>query len=197
MNYIIVFDHPYTLSSSQNVPHRRSYSAAVAQHTIDYLKKAGHSVDVIDLHQDNFDPVMHAADLAAWRTKASLNPQVDDYFDRLKSADEIIFVFPLWWEVMPAMTKGFIDKVFSKNRIVSKHPKVILPKQPTIQILTVGGTPTLLYRVVYGNPVMKALGRGTFKKIGLKKVRWHHFNPEDETVSKRQRDLEHIEKYLK
>lgn len=128
MNYIIVFDHPYTLSSSQNVPHRRSYSAAVAQHTIDYLKKAGHSVDVIDLHQDNFDPVMHAADLAAWRTKASLNPQVDDYFDRLKSADEIIFVFPLWWEVMPAMTKGFIDKVFSKNRIVSKHPQSHLAK---------------------------------------------------------------------
>lgn len=196
MKTVIIFDHPYTLSASRNEPHNRSYSAAVAQSTVDYLTIKGGEVDIIDLNKDGFDPVMHPEDLTAWRTRQSINAQVDDYFQRLMTADQIIFIFPIWWEVMPAMTKGFIDKVFSKNRMISTNPRVVLPKNPVIRIFTIAGTPTLLYRLKYGNPIMKALSRGTFKKIGLKKIKWHNFNAEDESPKKRQADLNQIQKYL-
>ncbi|PAK83070.1 NAD(P)H-dependent oxidoreductase [Lentilactobacillus parakefiri] len=196
MKYILIFDHPYTLSASNNQPHHRSYSAAVAKQTIDYLTDKGNTVDVIDLHQDRFDPVMHEEDLTAWRTKVPISAQVDNYFERLKVADEIIFIFPIWWELMPAMTKGFIDKAFSKNRAVSMHPRVVLEKNPVIRIFTIAGTPTFLYRLKYGNPIIKAMATGTFKKIGLKKIKWHNFNAEDESPQKRQADLTQIQKYL-
>ena len=196
MKYVIIFAHPYTLSAANNEPHHRSYSAAVAKQTINYLTAQGHEVDVIDLNQDHFDPVMHAKDLSAWRTRTPINDQVDRYFERLKTADEIIFIFPIWWELMPAMTKGFIDKVFSKNRAVSMHPRVVLEKNPIIRIFTIAGTPTFLYKLKYGNPIMKALATGTFKKIGLKKIKWHNFNAEDESPQKRQADLAHIQKFL-
>ena len=65
MKYILIFDHPYTLSASNNQPNHRSYSAAVAKQTIDYLTDKGNTVDVIDLHQDRFDPVMHEENLTA------------------------------------------------------------------------------------------------------------------------------------
>lgn len=196
MKTILIFDHPYTLAASHNQPHFRSYSAAVAQKVIDHLHQKNINVDIIDLHQDKFDPVMHAEDLNNWRTKRSLNSQVDHYFNQLLQADQIVFVFPIWWELMPAMTKGFIDKVLSKNRLQSSNPRVVLPKNPKITILTIAGTPTFLYKVKYGNPVLKALYRGTFKKIGLKNVHWHNFNAEDESANKRAADLEHISKFL-
>lgn len=65
MKYVMIFDHPYTLSAANNEPHHRSYSAAIAKQTINYLTAQGHEVDVIDLNQDRFDPVMHAKDLSA------------------------------------------------------------------------------------------------------------------------------------
>ena len=40
-----------------------------------------------------------------------------DYQERLLKADEIVFIFPIWWEAMPAMTKGFFDKVIAKGII--------------------------------------------------------------------------------
>lgn len=69
MKTILIFDHPYTLAASHNQPHFRSYSAAVAQKVIDHLHQKNINVDIIDLHQDKFDPVMHAEDLNNWRTK--------------------------------------------------------------------------------------------------------------------------------
>lgn len=196
MKTVIIFDHPYTLTASDNQPHFRSYSAALAKATINRLKEMDQEVDVIDLHADHFDPVMHQNDLSNWRKEQSINSQVDQYFERLSSADHLIFIFPIWWKVMPAMTKGFIDKVFSKNRLVSAHPRIVLPKNPTIKFFTVSGTPTILYRLKYGNPIEKALSRGTFKKLGLKKVNWYNFNAEDQSAAKREKALKTIGKYL-
>lgn len=95
------------------------------------------------------------------------------------------------------MTKGFIDKVFSKNRIPKDSPKKLFANQPRIDIFTIAGTPTFLYRLKYGNPVIKSLKRGTFQKVGVNNVHWHNFNAEDESAAKRIADLAHIQKFLR
>jgi hypothetical protein len=79
-------------------------------------------VDLIDLHRDGFDPVMHEQDLAAWRMKSIVDDQAARYQERLKEAEHLVFVFPIWWESMPAGTKGFLDKVMTKG-IVYSEPK--------------------------------------------------------------------------
>jgi len=67
MKVLVVLDHPYTIASAQNVPHQRSFSAAVAAAAIRGARSAGHQVDLIDLAADGFQPAMTREDLAAWR----------------------------------------------------------------------------------------------------------------------------------
>jgi hypothetical protein len=51
--------------------------------------------------------------------------------------------------------------------------------------MTVSGTPTLIYRFWYGNPIVKVFKKGTFGKIGLKKFHWINFNAEELNLSGR------------
>ncbi|KRN28395.1 NADPH-quinone reductase (modulator of drug activity B) [Lactobacillus selangorensis] len=196
MKTVIIFDHPYTMAASNNIPHFRSYSAALAKHTQEFLEANGDSVDVIDLDADQFDPVMHQEDLTNWRMRRSISPQADDYYERINNADRLIFIFPVWWELMPAMMKGFIDKVFAKGKLVSTHPKVLLAKRPQIDVFTVAGTPTPLYKLYFRQPVVNALYRGTFKKLGMKHFKWLNFTPERQSEAKRIASLKRVDKVL-
>jgi NAD(P)H dehydrogenase (quinone) len=76
------------------------------------LKKAGGEVDLIDLNKDKFNPVMDEKDLVGFIKHEMIDPQSIDYVNRLKAADQLVLIFPIWWELMPAIMKGFIDKVF-------------------------------------------------------------------------------------
>lgn len=66
-----------------------------------------------------------------------------------------------------------------------------------IHVFTVMGTPKILYRLVFGNPVMKALYRGTFRKLNLTHVKWHNFTAEHLSSAKRTAVLNHLDQYLK
>lgn len=196
MKTVIVFDHPYTIAASHNQPHFRSYSAAIAQHAVDTLTHRGEIVDVIDLHADHFNPVMTATELTNWRTKQVVDTQAENYYQRLVAADQIIFIFPLWWEVTPAMTKGFLDKVLSKRHYQATRPR-LLPKKPRIVVLTTAGTPTSLYKWIFGNPVTKMLKRGTFNKLGLYNYHWLNFTPEKQSEASRTKSLAKIDRIIK
>lgn len=199
MRVLMVFDHPYGAEASENIPHRRSFSAAIAAAARRGLERAGHDVDLIDLHRDGFDPVMHEIDLAAWRQKSVVDDQAADYQSRLKLADHLVFVFPIWWEAMPASTKGFLDKVMTKGIVYSESK----PGRPFVNgvknlqgvtLMTVMTTPDLIYRWLFGNPITKILFRGTFRKIGVRRLRWLNFtNPSSRTLHERQRILQGVE----
>ncbi|BDZ30201.1 NAD(P)H-dependent oxidoreductase [Lactiplantibacillus sp. WILCCON 0030] len=188
MKTLIIFDHPYTAAAGNNVPHHRSFLAALLQATLTKLEQAGDTIDLIDLHADNFDPVMSATDLTTWRKGQPLNAQVADYQQRLLAADRIIFMFPVWWEVMPAMTKGFLDKVYAKGQCYDpKSMQTKLVKQPRIEIITTMSTPNWAYRLLFGAPLAKMLFRGTFIKTRLWHFKWHNFaQVEKKTLAQRQ-----------
>lgn len=115
MKILVVLDHPYTIASADNVPHQRSFSAAVAAAAIRGARAGGHDVDLIDLAADGFAPAMARDDLLAWRQASAIDPFVLDYQGRLLEANHLAFVFPVWWEAMPAATKGFLDRVLTKG----------------------------------------------------------------------------------
>lgn len=176
MKTVIIFDHPYTATAGNNVPHHRSFLAALLQRVMTQQRQAHNDVDLIDLHADGFNPVMSAEDLSNWRRGRATDPQVADYQQRLLNADRIIFMFPVWWEVMPAMTKGFLDKVYAKGQLYDAQTmKTKLTKQPRIDIITTMGTPNLAYRLLFGAPLAKLLFRGTFLKTRLWHFKWHNF----------------------
>lgn len=190
MRNLVVFDHPYGIGAWDNVPHRRSFSAALCKSLTDKMRERGEEVDVIDLVADAFDPAMSAEGLARWRAGVPIDEQTADYQRRLVQADRIVFVFPLWWELMPARTKGFIDKVYAKDILYSQEPglkgmKTRIPHAEFV-FVTVMGTPRLLYRIVLGSPLMKAMRRGLCFKTGIKRCRWVSYSGVDK-LSKDQR----------
>ena len=197
MKALVIFDHPYGTQASENEPHNRSFSAAIYKKVKETIEARGGEVDLIDLRADNFNPVMSKEDLIQWRTLPFVDKQTDDYFQRLSTADKIIFIFPIWWESMPASTKGFIDKVLAKGCLKSGDLAKLQKKNPDIYVLTVSGTPTIIYRLWYGNPIVKIFKRGTFNKIGLKKFHWINFNAEELKLKGRIKLLESVSNKLK
>ncbi len=182
MRIMLVLDHPYTLTSAEDVPHRRSFSAAVAEAAILGANRAGHEVDLVDLAADGFDPVMSRADLVAWRQRRSIDPQVQDYQRRLLEADLLVLVFPVWWEAMPAATKGWLDRVLVKGVMYDELPdargnpfRSRMTRLGGVTVLSVMTTPDKAYRWWYRDPLTKILFRGTFGKIGVRNLKWINY----------------------
>lgn len=174
MKTVIIFDHPYTAAASHNVPHQRAFLAALCAQVQQQLVEQHDQVTLIDLHAEHFDPVMSADELSRWRQGVPVNDQVARYQQQLLTAERIIFMFPLWWEVMPAMTKGFLDKVYAKGILYqaqNMHTKLV--QQPRIDVITTMSTPVPLYRWLFGAPILKMLQRGTFLKTRLWHFKWH------------------------
>jgi putative NADPH-quinone reductase len=182
MHIMVVFDHPYTLDSSENIPHRRSFTAAVTAAAIRGAEQAGHEVDLVDLAADGFNPAMTREDLVAWRQKLAVDPLVLDYQSRLLAADHLVFAFPIWWEAMPAATKGFLDRVLTKGIAFDERPQAkgnpfhnLMTRLQGVTVLTVMTTPDKAYRWWYRDPVTKILFKGTFGKIGVKNLNWRNY----------------------
>jgi len=199
MKVMLVVDHPYGAQAWDNTPHRRSFAVALAHAAQLGLADAGHDVDLVDLHADGFNPVMSAEDLAAWRLGApSPDPLAADYQRRLLAADYLVLAFPIWWEVMPAPTKGFIDKVVAKG--VAYHegnglrPMTNATKLRGVTLITVMSTPKPLYSALFANAISKILLRGTFRKIGVSNLTWlSHAGVENKSPAARQAMLDAVQ----
>lgn len=190
MKTLIVYNHPYDGSFCHSI--------------LDTVKKGilegGNEVDIIDLDSDCFNPVMSGEDLLAFRNHKVVDEQAIDYIKRLKQADHLVIIFPIWWELMPSMMKGFIDKVIFPGSIYSYTKsgygmKTMLNNLKSTTVITTMNTPKLVYKFIYGNTVKKALINGTFKKIGCKNVKWISFNMvKSSSNKKREKWLDSIEK---
>lgn len=179
MRILIVFNHPY----------EGSFCSAILKAARSGLEAAGHECDFIHLDHDEFDPVMRAKDLRALVMARSdptgstdlLDPQVRDYKTRIQQTEHIIFIFPIWWELMPALTKGFVDKVIFPGIAYDYAPSgkgmiCRLDRLKGVTMITTMNTPALAYWLAFGNAIKKALFMGTFWKIGIKNRRWISFN---------------------
>lgn len=172
MKVVIVFNHPY----------EGSFCNAILNSVTRGLQQANHEVDIINLDKEGFNPVMTSQDLKAFIDKQPVDPKVIEYKNRLEQADHVVFIFPIWWELMPALMKGFIDKVIFPGVAYDYvngsniRMKPLLTKIKGVTVVTTMNTPRILYRIIFGNAIQKALMRGTFWKLGYKNRKWISFN---------------------
>ncbi len=167
MRAIIVFNHPY----------EGSYCNAILNAVTKGLQKANYEVDLMHLDNDRFNPVMSKADLKAFVEHKPIDPQVIDYNERLKKADHLIFIFPIWWDLMPATTKGFIDRVLSPGIVYDHHPRgfglvPLLKNLQSVTIITTMNKPKIMYSLLIGNLIRKAMLKSVFKTMGYKNLNW-------------------------
>jgi putative NADPH-quinone reductase len=173
MNYVIVFNHPY----------EGSFCNAILQTIQKALGAAGHHIDILHLDNDGFNPVMTAADLQGFVKGAPVDPQVLQYRSVLEKADQLILIFPIWWELMPALTKGFVDKVIYPGVAydydkTSRWPRMV-KRWTSLKggtLITTMNTPGFLYRLIFGNAIKKAVFTGTFWKMGYGNRKWFNFS---------------------
>lgn len=193
MKVIIVFNHPY----------EGSFCNAILETVSNGLKNANHEIDLIHLDKDHFDPVMTAEDLKAFRNQKPIDPQVIDYGRRIKNADHLVLIFPIWWELMPALMKGFVDKVifpgvaYDYTNANNTLMKPLWTNIKGITMITTMNTPRWLYWLLFGNPIKKAMILGTFWKMGYKNRKWISFK-QVKMVSRKKREfwLRSIEKQI-
>jgi NAD(P)H dehydrogenase (quinone) len=106
MNILVVFDHP----------RRNSLTGAVLDKFVEGLESAGHKVEVADLCAENFDPRMQIEDEPIWKDRTQVFSQtIVKEQQRADRNDGIVLLFPVWWWSCPAMTKGWIDRVFNQG----------------------------------------------------------------------------------
>ncbi|HLT32201.1 MAG TPA: NAD(P)H-dependent oxidoreductase [Aquaticitalea sp.] len=170
MRTVIVFNHP----------NEGSYCNAILQSVTKGLQNANHEVDLMHLDHDGFNPAMSKADLKAFVDHRPIDPQVIDYNERLKKADHLIFIFPIWWDIMPATTKGFVDRVLSPGVMYDHHPRgfglvPLLKNLKSITIITTMNKPRILYTLLIGNLIRKTMLSSVFKTMGYKNRHWISF----------------------
>ena len=117
------------------------------------------------------------------------------------AAGHLAFVFPIWWEAMPAATKGFLDRVLTKGVMCEELPHAKgnpfrnrMTNLGGVSVLSVMTTPDKAYRWWYRDPLTKILFKGTFAKIGVKNLRWTNYvSVTAKTAAQRDRMLQQTE----
>lgn len=97
----------------------------------------------------------------------------------MRWAERIVMIFPIWWMSTPAMTKGFIDKVFFPGmvyRMESGKLVSMLTRLKQVVIITTMNTPAAIYETNFGNSLEGSLIKGTFNQIGIHDIRWISLN---------------------
>src|SRR5215470_1945688 len=93
-------------------PSPNSFAAAIHGRVVGGLKVSGHDVDDLDLYSEQFEPVLTLSEREAYYKAGANFPGVAKYVERLRAAEALVLCFPTWWYGMPAILKGWFDRVW-------------------------------------------------------------------------------------
>jgi len=125
MNILIVYAHPEP----------QSMNGAMYRTAIAHLSAAGHQVKTSDLYAMRFDPVSNRENFNSVHDPAFFKQQLEEIHatevggfaneinaeqEKVEWCDLMIWQFPLWWFAIPAILKGWVDRVFAMGRFY-KH----------------------------------------------------------------------------
>lgn len=142
MRILVLYAHPLP----------ESFCAANYTMACDTLRRAGHEVDGCDLYAEGFSPVMSAEERRGYHDLATNCAPVAAHVDRLQAAEGLLLVFPTWCYSMPAMLKGWYDRVLLPGVSFTLHDGVAKPALTHLK--RIGGI------VTYGRPRWNAMLMG-------------------------------------
>lgn len=178
MNILIVHAHPEP----------QSFNAALTDTARTALTAAGHTVTISDLYAQRFEP---RSDRHNFTTTAnpdflklqdeerhatehdSFAPDIHAELAKLEACDALIFQFPLWWFGMPAILKGWVDRVFAAGRVYGNgkwYDRGAFAGKRAIASTTTGGPDTMYGPDGLGgdiNTLMLPINRGVFSFVGF------------------------------
>jgi putative NADPH-quinone reductase len=93
-------------------PDPNSFSHAIASTATASLTRAGHTVTVLDLYAEEFRAAMSLDERLAYHSERPiLDPMAERHAGIVKHAEALVFVYPTWWSTVPAILKGWLERV--------------------------------------------------------------------------------------
>ena len=143
-------------------PRADSLSAALRDAAKAALESAGHRVELRDLYAEGFNPVLSAEERGRYHDVPDNQLGIEDHVAALQRAEALVLVHPTWWYGMPAMLKGWFDRVWSPGVAFHLGDSAITPALTNIRriaVVTTYGSPTWLLWYI-GRIDRKLIGRG-------------------------------------
>mgnify|MGYP002628970401 CR=1 FL=1 len=157
---LVLFAHPCP----------ESFSAALHSTVVETLRRKGWEVDDCDLNAEGFSPVLTEADRRAYHDEPDNISPVQGYVERLRAADAMVMVFPVWNFGYPAILKGFLDRVFLPGVSFKLVEGKVKPNLTHIRKLAAVTT--------YGGTRMRAFMAGDPPRKCVTRAVWHVCRPD-------------------
>jgi putative NADPH-quinone reductase len=102
LRVLVVYAHPL----------ETSFLSAAHARVVEALRANGHEVDDLDLYAERFDPALSAEQMRCYVDTARNTREVEPYVARLRGAEALVLVFPVWFDGLPAIMQGYFQRVF-------------------------------------------------------------------------------------
>lgn len=156
---------------------------------------AGADIKEIEINKLEFNPNLQFG----YQKRTELEPDLVEAWEKIKWADHLVWIHPVWWGGLPAITKGFIDRLFLPGFAFQYRENSLwwdkLLSGKTARIITTLDQPTWYYWFAYGRPSINQLKKSTLEFCGVKPVKVTCVGPiKTADLSLREKWLDKIEK---
>jgi putative NADPH-quinone reductase len=158
MRFLVLFAHPDP----------RSFDAALHLRVLDVLRRNRHEVDDCDLYAEGFEPVLSLEERRKYNDDHAPHPEVQRHIDRLRAATGLVLVHPTWMFGMPAILKGYFDRVWLPGvafKMMDGKPRSTLHHIERFAAVTTYGAPRSINEALVGDPHRNALMRGIAQHV--------------------------------
>jgi putative NADPH-quinone reductase len=158
-------------------PDEASFNYGLSEAYKKGVEKSGAELREIKIRELDFNPNLQFG----YRKRTELEPDLLDAQENLKWADHIVWVYPVWWGSVPAIMKGFLDRVllpgfaFQKREDSVWWDKFLTGK--TSRLICTMDQPPWYYALIYGSPSHKAMKKLTMQFVGVKSVKITSIGP--------------------
>lgn len=152
-------------------PNKESFNFGVASAYKEGAVKSGAEIKEIIIADLNFNPNLQFG----YQKRMELEPDLIKAWEIIKWADHLVWVHPVWWGGLPALMKGFIDRLFLPGFAYKYRENSVwwdkLLKGKTAHIITTLDQPGWYYWLMYGKPSVNQLKKSTLEFCGVKPVK--------------------------
>ncbi|WP_107039130.1 NAD(P)H-dependent oxidoreductase [Brumimicrobium mesophilum] len=152
-------------------PDQESYNYALSEAYLNGAAKTDVQLSQINIADLKFNPNL----TYGYRKRMELEPDLLDAIEKIKNADHIVWVFPMWWYGYPALMKGFIDRTFlpgiTYQPIEGKPFPEKLLKGKSSRIIITADTPRWYDFLIMKRPTINQFKKGTLKFCGINRVK--------------------------
>ena len=155
---------------------------------------SGKEIKELILSELVFNPIL----MYGYRKRTELEPDLLDAFEKIKWADHIVWIYPTWWASVPALLKGFIDRLFLPGFTFEYQDNSPFPKKlltgKTSEIISTMDSPIWYYKWIVGDIGGKLIRKNVGAFCGIKNKRTTYLAVvKTSTPEKRSQWLERIE----